>query len=114
MLNNREIIVDIRKEISKMRLLNNGLPQGLMLAPLLFNLHIKYLLPTSTRKCNADVIVLASQNNTFEILENTLTHDLGKLNSYFKRWRIKPNPLKIEVTMFYLNNRMVSHKINAF
>jgi hypothetical protein len=46
-------------------------------------------------------------------LENTLTCDLRQQNSYFKRWIFKPNPLKTEVTVFHLNNRMANHKINV-
>jgi len=61
----------------------------------------------------ADDITLVNQCIFFEILENILTYDIGELNLYFKRWKLKPNPLKTEVTLFQLNNRIVSHKINV-
>jgi len=88
--------VYIVEEKSKLRLLNNGLSQGSVLASLLFNLYTKDLPLTSSRKfIYADDIALASQ-----------TYDFGQLNSYFKRWRLKPNLLKTEETVFHLNNRM--------
>jgi len=72
LLSYRKIIVYIGEGKSKMRLLNNGLPQGSVLAPLLFNLYTKGLPLTSLRKfIYADDIALASQSYVFEDFENT-------------------------------------------
>lgn len=34
------------------------------------------------------------------------------LNHYFKNWRLKPNLMKIEVTLFHFNNEIANQKIN--
>ncbi|KAF0699141.1 Uncharacterized protein FWK35_00035076, partial [Aphis craccivora] len=113
MLSNRQLTVYIGEEKSKTRVLNNGLPQGSVLGPLLFNLYTKDLPSTYSKKfIYADDIALASQSTSFEGLEEPLTNDLSKLDSYFKRWRLKPNPTKTEVTVFHLNNKKASQEIN--
>lgn len=47
MLNNRFFTVYIKEEKSKIKTLNNSLPQGSVVAPLLFNLYVKDLPATS-------------------------------------------------------------------
>jgi len=112
-LSNRQLTVYIGEEKSKTRVLNNSLSQGSVLVPLLFNLYTKDLPSTSSIKfIYADDIALASQSTSFEGLEEPLTNDLSKLNSYFKWWRLKPNPTKTEVTMFHLINKKASQEIN--
>jgi len=45
--------------------------------------------------------------------EITLSEVLAILNRYFKYWILKSNPSKTETTLFYLNNKMVNHKISV-
>lgn len=81
MLSNRFFTVFIGEEKSKIKMLNNGLPQGSVLAPLLFNLYIKDL-PATTAKIfiYADDLALACQSKEFEDLENILSEDLDTLH----------------------------------
>lgn len=71
---------------SKQKTLNNGLPQGLVLAPLLFNLYTHDLpLTNSGKYIYADDIALIAQAKTFDLCETTLNKDLKSLNRYCKQ-----------------------------
>jgi len=86
MLSNKFLNVYIGEEKSKIKMLNNGLPQGSMLAPLLFTLYTKDLPGTNERKfIFADDLALACQSKDFERLENSLTDGLDILHNYYKQ-----------------------------
>ena len=114
MLSNRKFRVFIGDNSSKFRTLNNGLPQGSVLSPLLFNLYTSDLPETTCRKfIYADDLALTFQHEKFETIENHLTNDLKIMNQYFKTWRLCPNPTKTEVSCFHLNNHQKDRKLNV-
>jgi len=95
-------------------MLNNGLPQDFVLAPLPFNLYIKDLPAITARKfIYADNLALACQSKKFDDLENTMSEDLDTLHKFYNKWRLKPNPSKTEVTLFHLNNRRANQDIRV-
>ncbi|KAE9527209.1 hypothetical protein AGLY_012907 [Aphis glycines] len=113
MLSNRLFKVVIGDNYTKLRVLNNGLLQGSILAPLLFNLYNSDIPNTKSSKyMYADDIDLATQENIFEACELNLINDMEILNQYFKKWRLRLNPSKTEVALFHLNNRQSKHEIN--
>lgn len=114
MLSNRNFKVIMGDSISNTKKLNNGLAQGSVLAPLLFNLYISDIPDTNCRKFGyADDWALAVRNNNIPEAENILSEDLSKLSRYFRQWRLKPNPSKTEVSCFHLNNQQANMNLKV-
>lgn len=114
MLTNRMYQVFMSDEKSDKKKLNNGLPQGSVLAPLLFNLYINDLPKTVSRKfAYADDITLATQHKDILKTEETLNVDLEDMNVYFRKWRLCPSLSKTEVSCFHLNSKIASYKLNV-
>lgn len=64
MLSNRKITVHLEESLSKSIRLNNGLPQGPVLTPILLNLYISDLPNIISRKfINTNNITLAVEKN---------------------------------------------------
>lgn len=114
MLSNRIFQVFMGDKKSEKKKLNNGLPQGSVLAPLLFNLYIHDLPTTVSRKfAYADDIALATQSKHVLETEETLNVDLENMNVYFRKWRLCPSLSKTEVSCFHLNSKMASYNLNV-
>lgn len=114
MLSNRLFQVFMNYDKSEMKKLNNGLPQGSVLAPLLFNLYIHDIPNTISKKfAYADDIAIATQHHNVAETEITLNADLECLNIYFRNWRLIPSSSKTEVCCFHLNSKMATYKLNV-
>lgn len=112
MLSNRSFQVVMGNKISPPRKLNNGLPQGSVLAPLLFSLYIADIPETTSRKFGyADDWALAVSHKDLDITESILTRDLSLIGTYFRKWKLQPNAAKTEVTTFHLNNRLANKEL---
>ncbi|UYV67227.1 hypothetical protein LAZ67_4004434 [Cordylochernes scorpioides] len=90
-LTNRKITVHLNNKKSRPRTLNNGLPQGSVLAPLLFNVYTADIPATNSQKfLYADDIALLHQEQSFSTLEQILNEDLKKLENFFSKWHLIP------------------------
>ncbi|KAI5720173.1 hypothetical protein M8J77_002972 [Diaphorina citri] len=114
MLVNRPFKVVMGNSISSQKKLSNGLPQGSVLAPLLFSLYIADIPRTKSVKFGyADDWALATRSKNIEETENILTEDLKTIGIFFKKWRLKPNPTKTEVSCFHLANALANTKLRV-
>lgn len=111
-LSDRCLRVEMNEEISRKRILNDGLPQGSVLSCVLYCLYTSDLPNTQSRKfIYADDIAMAAQAKAFEDVEKILRTDLCKMSFYFAKWRLKPNASKTVSITFHLNNRQANRKL---
>lgn len=113
LLQNRRYFVDFQGQRSRWRLQKNGLPQGSVLAPLLFNIYTndQPITPNTRSFLYADDLALVAQCEDFESVENNLTSALKGLSKYYSANQLKPNPSKTQVCAFHLRNREASRKL---
>ena len=68
---------------NRLRRLKNGIPQGSILAPLLFNIYTYDLLSMISRKfAYADDLALLHSSGNWKDLEGTLSQDMSTLSAY--------------------------------
>ena len=100
---------------NRLRRSRNGLPQGSVLAPLLFNIYT-YDLPStiSQRYAYADDLALMHTSKDWKTLEGTLSQDMTTLSAYLQTWRLKLSHTKTVATAFHLNNREAKRELKIF
>lgn len=60
-----------------------------------------------------DDIAIAFQCKDLKDSNAILTKDLNLINTYFRNWRLKPNPRKTEICAFHLKNRQAYDKFEV-
>jgi len=113
-LGDRKIRVGLNSKISRVRTLNDGLPQGSVQAPALFNLDVSDLpTPTSFKLAYADDIALVAQGPDLKSVSNQLTGDLGILEEYLHKWKLCPNPNKTAICTHHLDNHTANAEVDV-
>ena len=97
---------------SRLRRLRNGVPQGSVLAPLLFNIYT-YDLPTiiSKKFAYADDLAIFHSTGDWQTLEGTLTLDMKTLSSYLQKWKLKFSVNKTVTAAFHLYNKEAQREL---
>ena len=100
---------------SKLRRLINGVPQGSVLAPLLFNIYT-YDLPSmiSRKFAYADDLALLHSSGNWKELEGTLSQDMSTLSAYLQTWRLKLSHTKTVTAPFHLNNEEAKRELKVY
>ena len=100
---------------SRLRRLKNGVPQGLVLAPLLFNIYTYDLSSMISRKfAYADDLALLHSSENWKNLEGTLSQDMSSLSAYLHTWRLKLSHTKTVTAAFHLNNRKAKRELKVY
>ena len=114
LLTNRRFFVEMAGKKSRYRTQKNGLPQGSVLAPILFNIYTNDQpeFDDMRRFIYADDLCIATQSRRFEIIERRLSAALEHLTGYYKQNSLNANPGKTQVCAFHLNNHQAKRKLN--
>ena len=100
---------------SRLRRLKNGVPQGSVLAPLLFNIYV-YDLPStvSRRYAYADDLALLYSSDDWKDLEGVLSQDMTTISTYLQTLRLQLSHTKTVTSAFHLNNRVAKRELNVY
>jgi len=91
---------------SRLRRLKNGVPQGSVLPPLLFNIYISDLPTTISRKyTHADDPEIIHADGDWQAMEGALSKDMATLGEYLQTWKLKLSTTKTVSAVFHLNNK---------
>ena len=99
----------------RLKRLRNGLPQGSVSVPLLFNIYT-YDLPSMTSQmyAYADELALLYASRDWKAVEDTLSQDMTKLSAYLQTWRLTLSITKTVMAGFYLNSREAKRELNIY
>jgi len=99
---------------SLLRRLKNGVPQGSVLALLLFNIYISDLPTTISRKyAYADDLVIMHADGDWQAVEVVLNKDMATLGEYLQTWKLKLSTTKMVSTVFHLNNKEAKRELES-
>ena len=108
---------------SRLRRLKNGVPQGSVLAPLLFSIYTYDLLSMISRKfAYADDLALLHSSGNWKDLEGTLNQDMSTLSikicshvhTYLQTWRLKLSHTQTVTAAFHLNSKEAKRELKIY
>ena len=115
LLSDRRFYVKLNNERSRWRIQKNGLPQGSVLSPTLFNIYTndQPILDGTRSFIYADDLCVTAQYHTFQEVEQQIEEALGELTHYYRSNSLRANPDKTQVTVFHLRNREAKRSLQV-
>ena len=104
-IRNRSFTLTTRNsQRSRLRCLKNGVPQGSVLVPLLFNIYTSDLPATISRKyAYVDDLATMHADGDSLVVEGALSKDMATLGEYLQTWKLKFSTTKTVSAVFHLN-----------
>ena len=115
LMSDRRFYVELNNERSRWRIQKNGLPQGSVLSPTLFNIYTndQPILDGTRSFIYADNLCVTAQYPTFQEVEKQIEEALGELTHYYRSNSLRANPDKTQVTAFHLRNREAKRSLQV-
>ncbi|KAK6174541.1 hypothetical protein SNE40_017797 [Patella caerulea] len=113
-LSNRQQVVVIKNETSKMKTVEAGVPQGSVLGPTLFLIYINDVI----KNINSHVRLFADDTSLYVTIEDpvlcqtSLNDDLSKISTWSIDWKVNFNPNKTESMTFSRKKSPSSFHVN--
>ncbi|GBN62764.1 putative RNA-directed DNA polymerase from transposon BS [Araneus ventricosus] len=103
-LQDRQFVVKVKNTDSSPRNIHAGVPQGGILAPIIFLCFMNDIPQQKdiTLSLYADDTAILAQGKKFSTISNSLSNYIPKLESWLKRWKIQLNVEKQKL-LFFLN-----------
>ena len=106
LFHNRSFVLFAGSEASKPYKLKNGVVQGSILAPTLYNVYTSdFSLTSCKRYMYADNVALTCSDKQTSVIKNTISKDLDCMSVYYRKWHLKLSTKSV-FSIFHLKNHL--------